>query len=802
MGHPFGDLISQHLHRKHGLSQSKLAAGILQAPTVITGMCKGRRLTGPQARQRVIAIIQWLYQQKTLESAEEANTLLAAAGMAPLHNQTPAEATLLRQLQGQAAARSAKPPPLTLDEGSATPRHNLPVQTTTFVGREREQEQLATLLTDPHCRLVTLVGPGGVGKSRLALQAVAAQLARYPHGAWFVALAPLLSADLVAATCLEALNLGQQPHLSPEEQLLHYLRRRRLLLVLDNLEHLPQAVGLIKAILSGAPGVNVLVTSRERLKLQEEWVLNINGLAIPPASLSPLHLQQWSAVQLFVERARRLQPAFALTDGNAAAIAQICRRVDGIPLAIELAAGWSRLLPPPAIAQAIIQDFGFLNSAWQDLPERHQSLTAVFAHSWRLLTTAEQRVLGQLIVFRGDFRTEAAQAVAGASLALLGELVDKSWLRVSDTGRFDLHELVRQFIVWQHGLGRNSGQPTTQAEPLEEAAFARHCHYFGTFLQRQEPFLHGPRQQEVLSDLLAEVENIRQGWHWAVTHLEVEEIGRYLKSWQWLGEVRSWNTEMARLFGEAAEHLKAWLISATTDTSNDTIVQVKLTLAYTLYCQGRSVYGLEVPIEVETLCQESLRWWPPEEQTKQFSQERNRVKILLGFALVEQGRYIESESICRLVQQECVESNDQIGLYEIFHTLGFNAYLQGRFIEAQRWFEQSIAVSTQLGERILKFSVLSMLAEIVANQGNYALAKQYAWEVHQDAEAFGSTWFMICSYTTLGYTAFLTRQMDQANHYFGKGANLSEEIGAKFLYLNCKKWMGSIAYHQQDYATA
>lgn len=184
----------------------------------------------------------------------------------------------------------------------------------------------------------------------------------------------------------------------------------------------------------------------------------MDGLATPPAIKTQLESAQLAALaacsasRLFVERARRLQPTFALTAGNAAAITQICRTVDGIPLALELAAGWSRLLPPAAIAQAIAQDFGFLRSVWQDLPVRHQNLTAVFAHSCRLLTAPEQAALRQLVVFRGGFRTDAAQAVAGASLTLLGELVDKSWLRVSDGGRFDLHELIRQFIIWQNRL--------------------------------------------------------------------------------------------------------------------------------------------------------------------------------------------------------------------------------------------------------------------------------------------------------------------------------------------------------------
>lgn len=793
MSHLFGDRLSQHLHRKHGLSQSKLAAGILQAPAIITDMCKGRRLTSPQARERVLAIIQWLHQQAALATVEEANALLIAAGMLSLQSQVAAEAMLLQQLQRSPAQPPAAPAAHPVDHTSLTPRHNLPVQSTTFIGRETEQTQLAVLLADPHCRLLTLVGPGGVGKTRLALQAVTPQLDRHAQGIWFVALAPLLTADLVAATCLEALNLGQQPHLTPDEQLLHYLRHKDLLLILDNFEHLPEAVVLVKGILSTAPQVKLLVTSRERLKVQDEWVFTVNGLetttvAMPLDAAQGVAVADNSASRLFVERARRLQPTFTLTDDNAVAIAQLCCMVDGIPLAIELAAGWSRLLPPAAIAQAIAQDIGFLSSAWQDLPARHQSLTAVFAHSWQLLPPAEQTVLCQLVVFRGGFDAAAAQAVAGAALTLLAELVDKSWLRVNNRGRFDLHELIRQFIVYQNGA------PTA-------AVLARHGHYYGAFLQSQEPFLYGPRQREVLTALLAEVENIRQGWRWVVAQVEIESIGQYLRCWQWLGSMRSWHGEMVQLFREAVDRIKVCLLPNLHSYGNTAAVnRINLILARLLLAQADHVCGLGDAKQVEALCEESLVYWPASTVDEQYETDRLCIIYFRASALYAQGHSAEAESLCLKIEQECLKRNYQIGLQVIYNLLGMITYTQGQVDKAQQWFERNLAIASQLGTELQKLQPLSMLSEIFCNQGNYALAEECLSERHRIVNKFGNIYWV--DYIELGYLAFLTGKLAEAEHYFQQNLQISDEINDDFTRFVSWRWFGQIAYRQQDYAKA
>src|SRR5262245_11067224 len=342
---------------------------------------------------------------------------------------------------------------------SATPPAGLPLRTeasladhlpsppTPFVGRSEEMALLRQRLDDPDCRLLTLVGPGGIGKTRLAVEAAHKQRAHFVHGAHFVSLALVNSPDLflfAVGNVLEFLFDGQQ---APIVQLINYVRDKRLLLLLDGFEHLLDAVPLLADLLAGAPHLKLFVTSRERLNLQGEWTLPIEGLDYP-RDTGHDHFERYSAVQLFVQAARQSQPGFSL-NSDAPGVLHICQLVEGIPLAIELAAAWVRLLPCAQIAERLASSLDFLASPVRNAPERHRSLRVVFDHSWALLSSIEQTALAKLSVFRGSFDLEAAEAVGGASLLVVASLVDKSLLRTDSTGRYALHELLRQYAAEQ-----------------------------------------------------------------------------------------------------------------------------------------------------------------------------------------------------------------------------------------------------------------------------------------------------------------------------------------------------------------
>ena len=376
------------------------------------------------------------------------------------------------------------------------PTHNLPSRSTSFVGRRQEIGDIAALLADANCRLLTIVGQGGMGKTRLAVQ-VADDLAySFADDVVFVALAPIGSSNLLPFAIADALQISFSGQDKPPIQITHYLQSKQILLVMDNFEHLSDAANFLVEMLHAAPLMKLLVTSRERLNLQEEWVFTLDGLSYPtPAASDPL--EHYGAVQLFLQRARQIQPRFSLKE-NAAAVGAICQQVEGMPLGLELAASWLRVMPCEQIANRMASNLDFLTSPLRNVPERHRSLRNVFEHSWKLLSADEQAVLMRLSVFRGGFDLEAAVDVAGASLPLLAALVDKSLVRVDAKGRYDLHELLRQY----------AGGELLQTG-ASDAAKQAHIAYFIQFAEQMEAHLFSREQIVWFDKVETEMDNFR-----------------------------------------------------------------------------------------------------------------------------------------------------------------------------------------------------------------------------------------------------------------------------------------------------
>ncbi len=279
-------------------------------------------------------------------------------------------------------------------------RHNLPQQFTRFIGRDEELEEISQLLVDPDCRWVTLVGPGGIGKTRLALQAVRQNIDRFPDGVAWVPLASLDSPAHLVPTAAHALQLTLYEQEDPKDQLINYLHERRMLLLVDNFEHLLEGVRLLSEILQGAPQVKLLVTSREALKLEGERILEVRGLKFPESETTK-EAESYSAVQLFLESARRVHTRFTLSHDEKPSVNRICQLVEGMPLAIELASAWVRLLSCEEIAQEIEKNLDLLATYPRDEPARYRGLRAVFEHSWKLLSQEEREVFKKLSVFQG-----------------------------------------------------------------------------------------------------------------------------------------------------------------------------------------------------------------------------------------------------------------------------------------------------------------------------------------------------------------------------------------------------------------
>jgi predicted ATPase/transcriptional regulator with XRE-family HTH domain len=441
----------------------------------------------------------------------------------------------------------------------------------TLIGRHGDLGRLRAALLDDGRRLVTLLGHGGIGKTRLALQAAADFAAHFRDGVVFVALAPIADpADIVTAIA-QACDCPFPAAQSPEAALRAFLRDRAMLLMLDNIEHLlhsehgDYAGTLLAALLHDAPQLSLLVTSRERLRLRDEWVIELAGLALP-ADERPGTIERSEAAQLFEARARQVASDFAITAHNRAAVAQICRLLGGAPLAIELAASWVRAISCEEIAVEIAHGADMEALADRDLPARHRSLHAVIEHSWQLLSAEEQRVLMHMAVFLGGGSRDAIAAVlapvdppAGTAtsprtlLALLAALVDKSLLRrrTDDAGatRYDLHDLVRQYVV-----ARLADRPAEQAAE-------RHAAFYAGLVARLDPMLKSARQKQAVQALIAELDNIRAAWRWACERHSAPKLLQMFFTLDWFYEVQGWNTECASLFAHGSTALRSFALS-------------------------------------------------------------------------------------------------------------------------------------------------------------------------------------------------------------------------------------------------
>ena len=429
-------------------------------------------------------------------------------------------------------------------------KHNLPAQPTPFVGRESEMAEIASLLDNHYCRLLTLFGPGGIGKTRLAVETAAQQANVYADGIFFVPLQGVRSPDLLVASIADALQMGLRNQTEPHTQLLGQLGERHMLLVLDNLEHLlvePGAdltVDLLRDIVHTAPDVMLLVTSREVLNMQEEWVFPVHGLPVPQSRQAGDE-QGSAAVVLFAQRAQQASPDFSLDDEQAAVV-RICQLVEGIPLALELAASWKRMLTCSAIADKLEQSLRFAATTRRDVPARHRSMQAVFEQSWTLLAEKDQTIFRRLSIFRNGFRLEAAEAVCDATLPLLAALVDKSLLQPQPGGRYQMHEFFRQFA-----------EAYLLESPAEmERIRQEHCAYYCAFLHVRRHTCTGPNQRQVIQELQEEIENIRPAWQHAVLHAKAMEIRQAAYALYEFFDFRGRYRESVDLFQQAVQALE------------------------------------------------------------------------------------------------------------------------------------------------------------------------------------------------------------------------------------------------------
>ena len=617
---------------------------------------------------------------------------------------------------------------------------NLPAQPTPFIGRADELRELKRVLSDPDCRLVTLVGHGGSGKTRLSVQAAGESSGGFKDGAWFVPLQPVSGTEYVVPAIAGALQFTLRGQEEPRVQLLGYLSSRELLLLLDNFEHVVEAADLVSEMLEAAPGLKVLVTSREALNLGEEWVFPVRGLTFPEGSAAGA--EKYDAVQLFVERARRVSRDYS-PEGDWAAIAQLCRLVQGIPLAVELAASWIKVLPCQEIVAEVERNLDFLDTRLRNVPERHRSVRAVFEESWTLLTAQERDVFMRLSVFRGSFGREAAEKVAGASLAGLSTLLDKSLLKVQPDGRYVVHELLRQYAFEK------------LSESPEEVARTNEAHwaYYWQFVLERVPKFLGHRQVEVADEIEAEMDNLRAAWQWAVEQVKTEDMG-------------------------------------------------VITHALGQYWQFRSRY-VEAAGQLE-LAQKRLEEVEP---TKEVERALAAVLVQSSWFHMRLGRVEEAERVAErssAIYQRLGQSPERGFATDPRLASGVIATIQGDYAEAARLGEQARQSAEKqdaggLWNLSLAYYVMTRAALL---QGEYEAAGEYARKASETTKAQGDRWFLAYCFIEMGNVASALGDLEEAREHYQASYDLRKEFDDPEGMAIALTYLGEVAVRQERHQEA
>lgn len=601
----------------------------------------------------------------------------------------------------------------------------LPAQTTPFVGRSQELAEIARLLQDPACHLLTLVGQGGIGKTRLAIQAAADFAPHAPDGVTFISLVGVCYPEYLVPTILTALQVIPSAADDPNMLLMHYLRDKQALLVLDNFEHLLDSAAVVSFILAHAPQVKILATSRERLNLHEEYVYETAGLRYPralpgtPEDAQQTPLEDFSAVRLFVQSARRARPDFALYDPLS--VARICQLVEGLPLGIELAASWVQLLSCAEIAAEIERGLDILATTMRNVPERHRSLRAVFEYTWDQLTPHEQKSLKRLSVFQGGFQQEAALSVAEASLYVLRTLVDKSLLRRDINGRYAMHELLRQYA---------EGKLT--ADEADDV-LGLHAEYHAEFLFQECVRMKTADEPAALLNVEREIDNLRRMWYYAASHRKVALMRKAIDPLSFFFTVRSRLREGLEIVNKALHYIDHSAPASASAVMTDADERLLLAQLLVMKARCESAFGAH-QAEVDAWLDESLR------VVRAFTGHIGSALTLIELGLAKNlpGRINPlAQELAREGLAIYEAHADRWGTAYGHYAVGAIMHNQVLYADARRMLERSLALYRQIGQPSGTINVLDMLSENAFTSGHYERSRLYATEIIGLAEQIG-----------------------------------------------------------------
>ncbi|MFN2233206.1 MAG: BTAD domain-containing putative transcriptional regulator, partial [Anaerolineales bacterium] len=688
---------------------------------------------------------------------------------------------------------------------------NLPQQATPFVGRQTELDAIISLLNQPKTKLVSIIGPGGMGKTRLALalaenkvQTCSSNLkdCKYPDGVYFIPLTSVDEPGQIIRTIMKVLNVPTDSRQSSEvldhsaqtesmskERLLEYLKNKRILIILDNFEHLVDGAEQVSSILEPSSGLQIIITSRERLHIREEQVYPIQGLEYPEfeASKDPC---DYTAIELFVKSAQRLLPNFQLSSDDMTYLIQICHLVGGMPLGLELAASWIDMLSIKDIAEEIRKSLDFLETDVRNIPDRHRSIRAVFDTSWNRLTEVEKQIFSRFSMLRGGFSRSAAQEIAGASIRNLAAFVSKTLLhydKVTDT--YQIHELLRQY-----------GEEHLNKTPDEVyQTQQRHSAYYCKGVKEYLDTVMAGNSHIAFDRINADIDNISRAWNWAIQHENIVSVDYAINGLS-LYYANAWGSgDGLRINADAVEMLSKYIQHPSPETDQ--------TLSHRLYAKSLAWLGFfTFPFDIEG-AQEYL------DQSQEIINglieagvDARHEKALLFFLSGIHNLDLGKHPIAKEYAKNCLSISKEIGfdwmVLSAIDLLGDIGNSSGSPREAKFWYEKFLAEAKARNNLSNEIRALHKLGLATRKMMAYDEAQYYYREAISLAKSYNNPMEETYAQQSLGFLSLFLGDFKEAIQHFQGVVSISENLGVPQRALNAMVHIGFSNWMQADFIQA
>jgi predicted ATPase len=692
----------------------------------------------------------------------------------------------------------------------------LPTRNTPFLGRKQEQEQLRDWLTEQ--RLISVVGPAGVGKTRLALQLAQELRAAeaFSGGVFFVDLEALENPEHLIAHIAANLPLEVNTNQEVFQALADGIADQTMLLVLDNFEHLIELAPHLSDLLRACPNLRIMTTSRERLGLEEEQVFHLASLRYPhDEAVLMEEAQRFYSVQLLVDRAKRAKADFEPHEEDIGALVQICRVVDGLPLGLELAAAWVRVMPLREIAAELSRNLDLLSSTARNVPERHKSIRTAFEYSWKLLTSKEQDVLRKLSVFRGGFRRESASEVAGATIPILASLVDKSFLRMDSSGRYHRHPLVYEF----------TGEKLAEVTDARTQTIQRHTTHFLRLLGAMKTEMYGPGQAVALGRFAEEVENIRLAWRWAAYEGQWNLLEEALETLRVYFDQANRHRERLELLQLAADAIEtrpdpqaqalhgklladvAW--SEHRLGHNDRAMA--LAAQATRMLPARSVGALRalnvagsVAWKMGNHAEARAQWLEAYEAYEAQGHAVGIGRFSGNLAIVEQalGNLAEALRYAQRSLEIALGSGDHLNAAQNYNRLGDLEFDQHNLDSAHTLWSEGLAHAQQHGIEVVIPLLLHNLGRVATERGEFARARELFDQSLERARKADDPSLQSQTLTCLASMAMAEGALDDAAFYLRQSLELAHAIRSHPVFLGAAATLADLRLQQGRLETA